>query len=267
MPEYLPFVNSHATVVPPYGIMKPLGLDANGFLIVTQPDADDLAHVMVNGKTSVGTGAYGDGTFDNFTPVSFDANDGIPVQGERWGVKSGNWYAKKDRVGFMAIADGDGESQRFNAVRVAAPPGGSPPPPPPPPWRGGFSIGHTVFGAQPSGGYVDILYGSGKIEYHFCGTLFMPSGTTWRSAEIGMGVYNSTSAPPLSVLVSNYEEFQVPPTTQYTAVPFCLSGIMLVSPGTNFTPPGVMRIDAFWYQWIGTGLGLQMASSAAREYV
>jgi hypothetical protein len=80
--EWVGVRNTHATAVPPFGVMRPAAAAVDpktNLLPVTQPDADSDAGLLVNGETSIPAGGAGKGTWAPRARVAFDPDSGAPA--------------------------------------------------------------------------------------------------------------------------------------------------------------------------------------------
>ncbi|MBA4191831.1 MAG: hypothetical protein C0467_27950 [Planctomycetaceae bacterium] len=120
MPDAIPVLNTESSVIPAFGLMARLSVDANGILNVGQPTVDGEI-CIVNGPIAIPPANFGNaianghGTYNPRVLLAYDEQDGVPAVGESWGAKAGQWTARKDMTGFLI--DGGAGYGVVNAVR------------------------------------------------------------------------------------------------------------------------------------------------------
>jgi len=92
--------NQFAGVIPAYAAMKVIGVDSNGFLQVTQPDADGM-DVVINDGVNIPQNGFGTCTRDFPANVLYNQPDGTPNNGEVWGPAANDWALHKAKSGFL----------------------------------------------------------------------------------------------------------------------------------------------------------------------
>jgi hypothetical protein len=102
------FVNSGASQVPAYGIVRATGLSVveagRVLLTVDQPNTFGCqANCLVNGLVAVNAGARGYATRSGPLVALYDTADGTPAFGDAWGPRSGTWKLKKNTGGFFSL--------------------------------------------------------------------------------------------------------------------------------------------------------------------
>lgn len=111
-----PFVsvrNVSNETIPPFGVMKISGFDANLTFSVVKPDRDDENSGFVINDSGGPIGINGSGTGRLIPPFIVDTNgegDG-PRIGEIWGVENGSWFLSRDRVGYKILAVGENSTR------------------------------------------------------------------------------------------------------------------------------------------------------------
>ncbi len=119
--DWVPFINTTNQVIPGYALMAVDDVDANGNLLVIQPNAYGQL-CIVNDQAIVTPGSGGQGTFDPRVIIAYDpSGSGPPNPGDIWGSTPNSWYAVFNpggEAGFQII--GGAGAGAVNAVRVPA---------------------------------------------------------------------------------------------------------------------------------------------------
>lgn len=95
--------NAGSSPVPPFGVMRSTGLDADKVYTIDQPNADSMTEVFVNGDLPIAPGTYGEGTRSDPATVLIETADGTPASGDDYGTQSGSWKAHKGKLGFRCM--------------------------------------------------------------------------------------------------------------------------------------------------------------------
>lgn len=97
--------NQSGEDIPPLSFCTPVGVAANGGLIVDQVSEDGDKMAMVTGDTWIVAGGWGLATRDFPARVTYDSSDGNPaaLTIEDWGPAAGDWLARKDVAGWKLI--------------------------------------------------------------------------------------------------------------------------------------------------------------------
>lgn len=99
--------NSSTNTIPPFGLVRVVGTNADGALLVDQPNADGQ-DVYLNGPTAIlpnqGPPLYrgGCGVVTKSFPIwaQYDPTSGMPAIGQTWGAKAGSYLLTYGRNGF-----------------------------------------------------------------------------------------------------------------------------------------------------------------------
>ncbi|MGQ0633044.1 MAG: hypothetical protein ACT4QC_00385 [Planctomycetaceae bacterium] len=102
------FRNDSGEQVPAFGVLRLTGVavlePARVVLTAQKPDTYGCQYqCAINGPTPVPAGKYGVCTRLGLLPALYDAADGTPAFGERWGPRSGTWKLKKHTGGFRVL--------------------------------------------------------------------------------------------------------------------------------------------------------------------
>ncbi len=91
--------NSGSNVIPAFGLVRVVGVNAQGVALVDQPNADG-GDVFVNVQLPIPPGAYG--TISKSWPLwaAYDSTSGTPAIGDTWGAASGSYLLTKSKPGF-----------------------------------------------------------------------------------------------------------------------------------------------------------------------
>jgi hypothetical protein len=112
------FRNQSLTEVPAYGVMLVSGVDADGVLTVTRPDADEIDPSMLVFNTEFPVAADAEGLATCDAP-HFAAVDGSPGVGDGLGTQEDSWELALDQRGFRAWgAAADGVCLVMNRYRA-----------------------------------------------------------------------------------------------------------------------------------------------------
>ncbi len=101
--RWLRCYNAGGATVEPFALVRVVGLDEEGVLMVDTPDEDNQ-DCYVNGVMPILSGSYGMVTRDSPVMVQYDTVSGDAAYGQPWGAAAGNRLAQQDYGGF--IADG-----------------------------------------------------------------------------------------------------------------------------------------------------------------
>jgi len=96
-------VRNDSTEAAAFSLLKPTGVTSDGIITVTQPDADDLVSLLVNGPGAISAGGYGVASNEFPEWVAYETSDGTPAVGEKWGSGSGSFKLRKDNIGFIVV--------------------------------------------------------------------------------------------------------------------------------------------------------------------
>lgn len=119
--KWLPVRNTDDTQsVPPFAVMKVVGMDPDGTYQIAQPDGDNQTNILLCGPVGMGPavaiqypgpngelydpGSYGQGHLTLPGLVWFDTSD-TPEVNEQWGTIAGDWRIHKNRAGFRIAGD------------------------------------------------------------------------------------------------------------------------------------------------------------------
>lgn len=105
-PFYLPVINLSGETVPPFGLMKIIGLDANATTIqISKPDRDnDNSGLLANSDFPLGDNKTGQGRMVMPFVVDTNGEGSPPSRDEIWGTENGSWFLSRDRIGFKVLA-------------------------------------------------------------------------------------------------------------------------------------------------------------------
>jgi hypothetical protein len=112
----VPFRNMSGSTMPPYGVGLVTGYADEGAGLITayveESANDDVLEMLVNGPSSVASGAYGAGTIGQGPVPCFYDTGNTPDFGETWGPKSGGTAFKiyKGYMGFTVTSQVGGTS-------------------------------------------------------------------------------------------------------------------------------------------------------------
>lgn len=108
--------NSTAEVIPPGAAVEPTGqVDSDGRIVVRKPTVNDSLAVLINGPARIVAGGVGQAYSPYPACVFAVAPADSPGDRASVGVKTGDWFLRTGRKGFMTI--GGLDSHRFmNAV-------------------------------------------------------------------------------------------------------------------------------------------------------
>ncbi len=101
----------------PYAVMEVVRLNTEfGYLEVRQPTGDSLQEVVINSGNPLKAGNTGT-AYSPYerAPYIIQRDPGTtPATGQDWGTISGQWYLKKDKIGFTAYDVSDSSKLRTN---------------------------------------------------------------------------------------------------------------------------------------------------------
>lgn len=103
--RWISVYNQNDDDIPPFSFVTPVGVAANGGLVVDAIAEDGDKMAMVTGDTTIPSGEWGLATRDFPTRVTYDSDDGTPaaLTIEDWGPKATWWVAKKNVSGWKLI--------------------------------------------------------------------------------------------------------------------------------------------------------------------
>ena len=98
------FRNESTETIPPFGVLRVTGLvvpePGRVVLLVDRPDSFGCQERgMLNGVVPVASGHYGVCTRTGPAAGLYEADDGVPVVGERWGPRPGGWRLRRHTGG------------------------------------------------------------------------------------------------------------------------------------------------------------------------
>lgn len=109
-PDYFPVVNDSGEQIPAWAVMRVTRIDEDG-AHVDYPDsscAGHISNILINGESAIsaqdeedeedGGEGFGNGHRSFPAIVAYDTTDGTPVEGEVWGIESGNWRIVKKKA-------------------------------------------------------------------------------------------------------------------------------------------------------------------------
>lgn len=117
--RWLPVYNTSGETVPAFAAMRISGIDSStGVFTVAKPNTNDAtANILFNGPVEIPAAHYGIATADFPASVRYETGDGTPVNGDEWGVSSGDWKLRNARSGFLIQATLDISNGIAVAVR------------------------------------------------------------------------------------------------------------------------------------------------------
>jgi hypothetical protein len=100
------FRNESTETIPPFGVLRVTGVvvpePGRVVLLADRPDTFGCQdRGMLNGAVPVASGQYGVCTRTGPAAGLFEAADGVPVVGERWGPRPGGWRLRRHTGGFV----------------------------------------------------------------------------------------------------------------------------------------------------------------------
>lgn len=96
---------SDAETIPPFSVVRPIDFEVTtASLVVTTPDTDNAAGMLVTGEGSIPPSGYGKATADLKCIVAYTG--GPPVFGEQWGVVAGSYKLGTGKWGFLYYGGG-----------------------------------------------------------------------------------------------------------------------------------------------------------------
>ena len=100
------FRNESTETIPPFGVLRVTGVvvpePGRVVLLANRPDTFGCQdRGLLNGAVPVASGGYGVGTRAGLAAGLYEAADGIPTVGERWGPRPGGWRLRRHTGGFV----------------------------------------------------------------------------------------------------------------------------------------------------------------------
>lgn len=109
--RWLPCVNVSGETIPPFALLRYVGMTDDGFIQVNKPNEDDKAD-GVNDGTEIAVDSTGMTSTDFPNWVAFEDTEESggggsgspdPVVGEEWGPAAGQWYLRSGFLGFKVV--------------------------------------------------------------------------------------------------------------------------------------------------------------------
>jgi hypothetical protein len=101
--RWLRVVNTLATDVPGWGLVRVTGEDAAGRFTVAAPSVDGQADLLVVGPAGLVAGKVGLATWCEWVPVAYTLANGTPAAGETWGAAAGSHLLVRGNAGYRVV--------------------------------------------------------------------------------------------------------------------------------------------------------------------
>jgi hypothetical protein len=108
--RYMQAWNDFLGPIPAFGVVEPSGVSAGQFtgIAVSRPIHDDSPQAYIVGPSGSATTGNPLGVSNDYPlPALYEASDGTPAPGERWGAKNGTFKLRKGYEGFLIIGGVD----------------------------------------------------------------------------------------------------------------------------------------------------------------
>lgn len=115
--RFIPVRNIDVNPIPAFGLVRLAGVDGDGTIQVSTPNADSQTYLHVASE-DIPASVCGQVYRTWPATVLYNENDGTPAAGETWGVKSGDYLLRKGQTGFLIVG---GAASGLVVVRENAP--------------------------------------------------------------------------------------------------------------------------------------------------